>query len=513
MWKLSIEDDQGNKTVVKLVRDEYTIGRAEENAIRLTERNISRRHASLRKVGPGWVIADHSSYNGCFVNGTRVNQQARLEHGDLVQFGDYRLTVLDERLQPESAPGSDLLGGSKASGPAGQPDRFVMLVGPTPGTEYALGAERLVVGRGEECDIAINHSSVSRVHAEVHALGQGRYEVIDLGSSNGVRINGIELQRSLIHARDVVELGDVILKFIPAGEFYKPTAEESQQIGALSAALVGQPAARVVPTSAKIIAGVVGLGLLMVLGVIIFGRASQPIANEPPAAPQIDKTTRSLIEAKVLLDQGDVAGAHAKVLAEVPEGSNARESGDFRAIEAAWADALLQRAATEEDLDKKRNLLEQVARTTSVDSVRRKRANAEIEKLASADADRLDIEELPSVPSVPEPKPAAPAPKTEVAAVTRTPTPVRPAPPPDPKPARSAPAPVSDGLVRDNPFDTPASHDDAKTTDSGANAERRQALATKNALKTKAANGTASDQELRTLRALCRQLGDASCAE
>ena len=36
MWKLSIEDDQGQQTVVNLVRDEYSIGRAEANTIRLT---------------------------------------------------------------------------------------------------------------------------------------------------------------------------------------------------------------------------------------------------------------------------------------------------------------------------------------------------------------------------------------------------------------------------------------------------------------------------------------------
>ncbi|MCC6666907.1 MAG: FHA domain-containing protein, partial [Polyangiaceae bacterium] len=51
MWKLSIEDDQANKTVVSLVRDEYSIGRGEENTVRLTERNISRRHAKLTRNG------------------------------------------------------------------------------------------------------------------------------------------------------------------------------------------------------------------------------------------------------------------------------------------------------------------------------------------------------------------------------------------------------------------------------------------------------------------------------
>ena len=48
MWKLSIEDDQANQTVVDLSRDEYTIGRDVVNTVRLTERNISRKHPNSR---------------------------------------------------------------------------------------------------------------------------------------------------------------------------------------------------------------------------------------------------------------------------------------------------------------------------------------------------------------------------------------------------------------------------------------------------------------------------------
>src|SRR3954471_2989210 len=62
MWKLSIEDDQANQTVVDLSRDEYTIGRDVVNTVRLTERNISRKHALLRKNGVGWVVKDLTSY-------------------------------------------------------------------------------------------------------------------------------------------------------------------------------------------------------------------------------------------------------------------------------------------------------------------------------------------------------------------------------------------------------------------------------------------------------------------
>jgi len=196
MWKLTIEDDQASKTVVHLVRDDYTIGRAEENTVRLTERNISRRHARLTKPGERWLLLDLTSYNGCYVNGQRVSDKHEIVHGDLVQLGDYRLQVLDDSIvDPVSfdkavtmpaAPRSQAL--------LGQPDRLVMVVGPTVGAEFPLTQDRpLVVGRGEECDVSINHPSVSRVHSEIQPLGDGRYEIVDRESANGVRVNGVEL--------------------------------------------------------------------------------------------------------------------------------------------------------------------------------------------------------------------------------------------------------------------------------------------------------------------------------
>ena len=127
-----------------------------------------------------------------------------------------------------------LLASPRAQALLGQPDRLVMLVGPTPGAEFALNATpRQVIGRGEECDISVNHPSVSRVHAEVHNLGDGRYELVDRESANGIRVNGVELPRGLLDARDMIELGDVVFKFIPAGDVYVPGAEESQQISSV----------------------------------------------------------------------------------------------------------------------------------------------------------------------------------------------------------------------------------------------------------------------------------------
>jgi ABC transport system ATP-binding/permease protein len=504
MWKLGIEDDQGNKTVVNLVRDEYSIGRSEENTVRLTERNISRHHAVLKRNGSGWLLEDKTSYNGCFVNGVRVADVQRLDHGDLVQLGDYRLEVVDEAATAgfqNHAAGSVSANVSKSQALRGQPDRLVMLAGPTPGAEFALTTQRIVIGRGEECDIAVNHASVSRVHAEIHALGDGRYEILDRESANGIRVNGVELQRSLIDARDTLELGDVVLKFIPAGQIYRSGADESQQIGAFSPfasermspppgveARIPQPG---LPSGLKIVAALFALGALVVLGMVAFSSKQKP---EPEVtAAVVDPATRLLDEAKQLLEQGEIEAAHLKV-GEIAPDSNARESSLFREIESKWADSLFEQAEAESDPAKKRELLDRIAKSTSVDAGRRNRAATEV---AALGADGVALTDLPPAPNV-------------VLA--------------DPANSKRLP----EGIVRKNPFDAPSTQpakpaaikkDPAvkdqpqpNVKDDATSGSREKMTAAKNALKAKVAAGKATEQEQRLLRGLCRQLGDMSCA-
>jgi ABC transport system ATP-binding/permease protein len=64
MVRLVISDNEGSTTVVPLLRDEVTIGRKEGNTIRLTERNISRRHVQLVRVAGIYKLRDLDSYNG-----------------------------------------------------------------------------------------------------------------------------------------------------------------------------------------------------------------------------------------------------------------------------------------------------------------------------------------------------------------------------------------------------------------------------------------------------------------
>ncbi len=240
MWKLAIEDDEGKRTVVPLTRDEYTLGRRDGNTIRLTERNVSRAHARLyKKNGTSSadgvpkttiILEDLTSYNGVFVNGLRVTEAQNLAHGDLVQIGEYRIVLQDEAAPEapppalpndvkQTAPGAPAAH-ARASALLDRPNRLVMIVGPAPAAEFPLDRDRMTIGRAEDASISVNHNSVSRIHCEVHALGDGRFEIVDKASSNGVRVNGADLRRGIVEPGDVIELGDVQFKFVGAGQIY-----------------------------------------------------------------------------------------------------------------------------------------------------------------------------------------------------------------------------------------------------------------------------------------------------
>lgn len=71
-----------------------SIGRDASNAIPLTwDREVSRLHARLTRVGDAWVVEDDGlSRNGTYVNGERLAGSARLRDRDLLRFGGVAVT-------------------------------------------------------------------------------------------------------------------------------------------------------------------------------------------------------------------------------------------------------------------------------------------------------------------------------------------------------------------------------------------------------------------------------------
>jgi pSer/pThr/pTyr-binding forkhead associated (FHA) protein len=151
-FSLIIEDDAGKQIVVPFSKDIITIGRKEGNTIRLTERNVSRRHARLVRQNGSIAIEDLDSYNGIRVNGTRIQGRAAIKETDRVQIGDYLIEI--------KAESADKDGGGKAATPAraeaatpepvGAADTTTQLTNKIPGKADAPWGPTDVVKHGQQ---------------------------------------------------------------------------------------------------------------------------------------------------------------------------------------------------------------------------------------------------------------------------------------------------------------------------------------------------------------------------
>ena len=95
--RLVIEDEAGTRSIVPFAGEPIVVGRAPEGVtFRLTDRNVSRRHARFVLQNGSIFVEDLGSLLGTRVNGERIAAKRRLREGDLVQIGDSDLAVLAE---------------------------------------------------------------------------------------------------------------------------------------------------------------------------------------------------------------------------------------------------------------------------------------------------------------------------------------------------------------------------------------------------------------------------------
>ncbi len=86
--------------------------------------------------------------------------------------------------------------------------------GPNVGARYALGGE-FTFGRSSTCEAVLRDRRVSRRHAQIRPGGDG-WQLLDLGSRNGVLLNGERIQgRAPLAAGDRIQIGFTVLAFDP----------------------------------------------------------------------------------------------------------------------------------------------------------------------------------------------------------------------------------------------------------------------------------------------------------
>ncbi|HZQ66427.1 MAG TPA: FHA domain-containing protein [Gaiellaceae bacterium] len=68
---------------------ELTIGRAEDNDLTVEKPTVSRHHALVTEEGDRWFVEDRGSFNGTYLNGSRLQPGVKvpLRHGDRVGLG------------------------------------------------------------------------------------------------------------------------------------------------------------------------------------------------------------------------------------------------------------------------------------------------------------------------------------------------------------------------------------------------------------------------------------------
>lgn len=77
----------------------------------------------------------------------------------------------------------------------------------TPAGRWRLTGPRVVIGRDTNCDIALDDPLSSRRHAAIFQAADGAFVIEDLGSKNGVLVNGTRIQRQALKHGDIVRIG------------------------------------------------------------------------------------------------------------------------------------------------------------------------------------------------------------------------------------------------------------------------------------------------------------------
>ena len=226
------------------------VGREKFNSIVIADPSVSGYHAQIAKTTEGVKIQDLSSRSGVLVNGEKVSL-AVLEPDDVVTLGKASFfceeilgqrgtgspkkgggavkreaglsTIISNVMDKEEAKpvglGAELLkeleekavepgpGAAPAAPPRlAVPLQITCIAGPIKGKSFPLGKRSYTMGRSPSTDIFLEDLSVSREHAAIKAV-QGRAVIEDLGSRNGVEVNGKRVQSKELAANDRLAIG------------------------------------------------------------------------------------------------------------------------------------------------------------------------------------------------------------------------------------------------------------------------------------------------------------------
>jgi ABC-type multidrug transport system ATPase subunit/pSer/pThr/pTyr-binding forkhead associated (FHA) protein len=199
--------------------DPVSLGRAAGNAVVLDDASVSRHHARIEWVGAQPYAIDLGSANGTIVNNVTLEPDVphRLMPGDNVLIVDFQLAL------HEAAAGQ--AGRRDVSAQPLPDDQPALLTSADPATvtllvntqrwakRFSIREPSAAIGRDPDNDICIDEPVVSRHHARLEQVAYG-YQIVDLGSSNGLTCQGAQVAGLLLADGDLLWIAsDVSLTY------------------------------------------------------------------------------------------------------------------------------------------------------------------------------------------------------------------------------------------------------------------------------------------------------------
>ena len=98
---------------------------------------------------------------------------------------------------------------------------LVVVEGNAVGSEFSLDAPSATLGRGPGVDITLVDDAMSRTHAALEA-GRDGFRVRDMGSTNGILVNGHPVTAADLKHGDRIQVGEHVLQYV---------VEERERVG------------------------------------------------------------------------------------------------------------------------------------------------------------------------------------------------------------------------------------------------------------------------------------------
>src|SRR5438874_404624 len=90
---------------------------------------------------------------------------------------------------------------------------LIIQEGPRAGKRLEIWKDLTTIGRSRECDIFLEDLAVSRLHATIHQLPNGGFEIEDHRSATGTFVNGLRITHYRLLEGDIVQVGSNMLTF------------------------------------------------------------------------------------------------------------------------------------------------------------------------------------------------------------------------------------------------------------------------------------------------------------